>query len=385
MQLNCDHCGKPFAVSVEQLGTSGPCPHCGQTVHLPPPDEPEEVLHGPGPLAHWLSNSISAFASLIFHMALMLILALITVGGDGLVGEGEEVFIGNLPGNSLDDAQDDQLDASDEGEEESAMEELDDLEEIKPPTEAVASADLADVAIGPPSASGGDSSEFSIGGPSGAGPGGGQGWDGHLRQLQRNGLDIVIVFDSTGSMSGEINQVKSQIARINKTLFRLVPKTRISICTYRDRGEDYVVRGLPLSSEPQEIEGYLRDIYASGGGDHPEAVQEGLRWAVDSNEFRGKARKVILVFGDAPPHREDVQTCMEIASDFNRKENGVVSTVTCRARRPMSEFADIADAGGGEAFLTVDQRQIMKQLMILVFGSRYRSKVMEAFELMDLE
>ena len=38
--------------------------------------------------------------------------------------------------------------------------------------------------------------------------------------------------------------------------------------------------------------------------------------------------------------------------------------------------------GGGEAFLTTDERQIMTQLMVLVFGSRYREKVVEAFRLL---
>ena len=39
--------------------------------------------------------------------------------------------------------------------------------------------------------------------------------------------------------------------------------------------------------------------------------------------------------------------------------------------------------GGGEAFLTVEERQIITELMILVFGSQYRDKVVEAFRLLD--
>ena len=41
----------------------------------------------------------------------------------------------------------------------------------------------------------------------------------------------------------------------------------------------------------------------------------------------------------------------------------------------MPEFYAIADAGGGEAFLTTDTKQIMTQLMVLVFGGRHREKV----------
>ena len=49
----------------------------------------------------------------------------------------------------------------------------------------------------------------------------------------------------------------------------------------------------------------------------------------------------------------------------------------------IREFIEIAYAGGGEAFLSADERQIMTQLLVLVFGSQHRSKVIEAFKLME--
>ena len=69
--------------------------------------------------------------------------------------------------------------------------------------------------------------------------------------------------------------------------------------------------------------------------------------------------------------------------DFKQQQSGVVSTVTCRNRSRLKEFIEIAQTGGGEAFLTTDEQQIVTQLMILVFGSQYRAKVLEAFELME--
>jgi hypothetical protein len=184
-------------------------------------------------------------------------------------------------------------------------------------------------------------------------------------------------------MQGEINQVKSQISRIGSTLLTLVPKARISVCTYRDEGDEYVVRGLPLTSDLQQISDFLSRIRAQGGGDAPEAVHEGLRWSIEQNNFRSRARKVILVFGDAPPHEQQLTVCLQLASDFHGLQKGVVSTVTCRSHRKLESFVQIAEVGGGEAFLTADERQIMTQLIVLVFGSRHRAKVLEAFEMLD--
>ena len=92
---------------------------------------------------------------------------------------------------------------------------------------------------------------------------------------------------------------------------------------------------------------------------------------------------MLLLFGDAPPHPQDHGTCLSIASDFQREHNGIVSTVTCHSGSPLREFVEIAEMGGGESFLTSDDRQIMEQLIVLVFGSKFRSKVLEAFEIME--
>lgn len=319
-------------------------------------------------------------------MALFLLLALCSDGGRGVAGTTDDVMIGTLPNEVLTERPEETL----EPEEATASERTQAAEEVlEVPTPRLAVADASggdELAVGPPSLSGGDAGSFDLGTVStggGGGSGGGGSWEGMLQTLRRNGLDIVITFDSTGSMGGEIAQVKQQIRRIGGTLIKLIPEARIGICTYRDEGDDYVVRGLPLTGNIQSVDNFLAGVSAGGGGDAPEAVHEGLRWSMSYNDFRPRARKVILLFGDAPPHAEHFRFCLRLASDFNGQRKGVVSTVTCRNPQRMREFVDIAYAGGGEAFLTTDERQIMTQLLVLVFGSQYRAKVVEAFELMD--
>ena len=92
---------------------------------------------------------------------------------------------------------------------------------------------------------------------------------------------------------------------------------------------------------------------------------------------------MILLFGDAPPHASRNIACQKWASEFRNKQRGIVSTVTCRSGRKLEEFEAIARIGGGESFLTRNEREIMKQLMVLVFGSQHRSKVLEAFDLIE--
>lgn len=386
MQLSCVHCGKQFTISVDQLGGTGRCPHCRGEIRLPKANDPNEEQAAPAKdHGQWWENSVSGLASLVFHLVLILIFALIKFGGQSGEGLAEDVLIGELPSVELGDAQDEELAKEEAPSSDDAAEELDEMLEVEPPIEPTTDsfADEA-LAVVSPTMSGGDSGSFDLGTMSvGGGSMAGGGWDGFLQNLRRNGLDIVITFDSTGSMGGEISEVKDQVKRIGGTLLKMVPKARISICTYRDRGDEYVVQGLPLTSDIAEIDRYLSVVSAGGGGDTPEAVQEGMRWAIEKNQFRPNARKMLLLFGDAPPHPQDHGTCLSLASDFQREMNGIVSTVTCRRGTRLDEFAEIAEMGGGEAFLTSDQRQIMEQLIVLVFGSRFRNKVLEAFELME--
>ncbi|MCR9118299.1 MAG: VWA domain-containing protein, partial [bacterium] len=351
------------------------------------PAADEDDMHGPSRPFAWLENSISGLASLVIHCALLILAALWTYGAVGGPGEGENVFIGALPGETLSNEQEAAMSAADEVAHESP-DEFEDTLDIEVDISATAD-DVATLdALSPSMAASGGASGGAIGDFSSISTGGLSGgdgsWDGMIQDLKRNGLDIVIVFDSTGSMGGEINEVKSQIRRIGTALRGLIPKTRLGLVTYVDFSDrPDPAWGTPLTRDIQELEAWMAGVRASGGGDHPEAVQEGLKWAVENNQFSPRAKKVILLFGDAPPHDADLESCLKTAADFSAQQDGFVSTVTCRSPIQLDEFNKIARAGGGESFLTTDEREIMTQLLVLVFGSRYRSKVLDAFELLE--
>jgi Mg-chelatase subunit ChlD len=388
MKIICVHCGGEFTIRAEDLGGNGFCPHCRGAIALPKATAPAAAEQKPERQrpTNWLEGSISGLISLVLHMTVFLAVALLqTTGGKGGAGEGEEVLIGMLPTRDLIDRPEEQLSVTEVQKQQSSdLGTKIEIEVPSPGTSAASAPAEGDLSAVARSASGGEIGNFDLGAVQiGGGSGGGGSWEGMIGTLRRSGLDIVLCFDSTGSMGGEIDQVKRQIERIGQALVTLIPKTRISICTYRDRGDEYVVKGLPLTTSIQDVSTYLAGIRAAAGGDLPEAVDEGLYWSSSQNQFRPTARKVILVFGDAPPHRDKLQRCLEIATNFRRNEKGIVSTVTCRNSAPLPEFYEIAMAGGGEAFLTSNQREIMTQLMVLVFGSQHRQKVLEAFKLLE--
>lgn len=412
MRISCVHCGRSIVITKEQLGTQGQCPHCHGTVPLPrAADQLDEgPVDEPWTARDLVDQSLSFLASTVIHMVALLIFAFLggaLLSGDGRpgIGSGLEIGIGRLGLENLDPGSIGDIDTSLHSANSAPSALGAELEvDVAAPSAQVSdgASDNVVAATSAPSIGAGDPTGFESGtgfgggggeggrgggdgGPGGPGGGGdgGTNFEGLVQQMRRNGLDIVIVFDSTGSMSGEIDQVKRQIERIGTALMRLVPKTRIGLTTYRDEGDEYVAKGIPLTNNIQQIQKFLYDVEADAGGDLPEAVDKGMEWTMTNNAFTPQARKVILIFGDAPPHREKQKFCESIATSFRETQKGIVSTVTCRSSTPMPEFYAIANAGGGEAFLTTDNKQIMTQLMVLVFGSRHRDKVVEALKLTE--
>ncbi len=224
-----------------------------------------------------------------------------------------------------------------------------------------------------------------IAGDFGAGAGSAQGgldddsFTDMVAYARSNGLDVVLVFDSTGSMGGEIETIKTRILQIGGALLSKVPNTRIGVVTYRDRSDDYVVKGLTLTKDMRQIFFFLSTVSAGGGGDHEEAVEYGIKWALANNAFRKNARKVVLLFGDAPPHAADIPICMAMASEFHEKQYGLITTVTCRNGQPLPELEAIAKHGGGEALTLEDPNRIMEELLVLTFGDKHRENVLEFF------
>lgn len=124
-------------------------------------------------------------------------------------------------------------------------------------------------------------------------------------------VEIAFVLDTTGSMSGLIDGAKRRIWGIADAVRKLHPdaEIRIGLVGYRDRGDAYVTDVTDLSSDIGAIYGKLLDFRAQGGGDRPESVNEALSVAVGKLDWTAgeKARRLIFLVGDAPPHMDYVQ------------------------------------------------------------------------------
>jgi len=209
----------------------------------------------------------------------------------------------------------------------------------------------------------------------------------HVQTMREGGLDIVFVFDSTSSMAEVLRQVKYKIENLVSVFKQLVPTARIGLVTYRDADQAFVTRSHPLSHGTISLNSFLRQIQAEGGGDFAEAVDEGLRVAIQEMKWRPKAKKIIVLMGDAPPHAGAVTACTRLVVQFRKEMNGMVSILDTSldtfkpsaqfaaeyhaTERVLPDFRLLADLGGGEAARLTDVERVIRQMVVMVFGSRW--------------
>lgn len=201
-----------------------------------------------------------------------------------------------------------------------------------------------------------------------------------VTELRRTGLDVVFVFDSTGSMGGSIRATKEGIAQMLDVLRALVPDARFGLVTYRDKGagEDYLVRTLPLGRDFYAAVNWMQTVDADGGGDTPEAVFAGLR-AAFGLDFRRGSKRVVVVAGDAPPHQKDLRALGEAVRRFSADPSSSVHALLTNGDKGTAadSFAAIAKAGRGMCCPIEDQRKLLRQVLALAFGSQFENDLDE--------
>jgi uncharacterized protein YegL len=121
-------------------------------------------------------------------------------------------------------------------------------------------------------------------------------------------LEMVFVLDTTGSMGALIDGAKQRIwGIVNEVMQESHSSVRIGLVAYRDRGDEYVTKILPLTADLDRVYTTLMDYRANGGGDEAEDVRTALAEAVYKVNWSASASdlsQIVFLVGDAPPHND---------------------------------------------------------------------------------
>ncbi|NQT71684.1 MAG: VWA domain-containing protein [Chloroflexi bacterium] len=134
-------------------------------------------------------------------------------------------------------------------------------------------------------------------------------------------LDLMVVFDTTGSMKDELKYLTVEFKSIVENVREQNPNTdiRFGLIAYRDIGDKYVVRNFDFMHSVDIMQEQLAAQKADGGGDYPEAMDQALEAAVNAQWREGNTARVILLVADAPPHDENLWVTLDQAKMARQK------------------------------------------------------------------
>lgn len=186
--------------------------------------------------------------------------------------------------------------------------------------------------------------------------------------------DVFFLIDRTGSMDGEIDNIKSNLqntivpqiaAAISDVQFGVATYADFPLTPYGDRGDVPFTLVSPIDRSVANVQGAVNSVTASGGGDNPEAMIEAL-FQVASGEgyapwisprspcagpsrsgyacFRREALPIVILIADAPSHNGPTARNDYDTATFLNPATCPPSIPVCRALRGPHTYSEAISA-----------------------------------------
>lgn len=186
--------------------------------------------------------------------------------------------------------------------------------------------------------------------------------------------DIFFVIDRTGSMQGEIDNIKANLqSTIVPSVARTIGDVQFGVATFADFPVDpYGETGdvpftlvTPIDPSVPNVQGAVNGIRVDGGGDLPEATTEALfqvasgegyaPWITPSSPcaspsrvgygcLRPNAQSIFVLITDAPMHNGPSVRFNYTGSNFTSPARCPSNLPNCRANRGPHSYQEMIDA-----------------------------------------
>lgn len=185
-------------------------------------------------------------------------------------------------------------------------------------------------------------------------------------------VDVVVSFDTTGSMYPCLTQVRRRVNEMIDRLFREISGLRVGIIAhgdYCDRNSTYVTKRLELTNNREELYRFVANVPATNGGDSPECYELVLH---EARSFKWSSyTKTLVIIGDDVPHpssypgntdRLDWRNEIELLLKMGVNVYGVQALNRSHATH---FYQEIAQRTGG-FHLTLDQFSSVVELVMAI-------------------
>ena len=179
-----------------------------------------------------------------------------------------------------------------------------------------------------------------------------------------DGIEIMFVVDTTGSMGDELSFLCNELAGIiTRVSTALDCKISLGLLFYRDKGDDYVTKkfnfvDVSSSNGLKTVVNNIKAQHSAGGGDYPEAVDTALAEAIEMSWTSNSKTKLLFHVLDAPYHDKQQNQSVFASAVKGAAEKGIrIIPVAASGLNILGQYTMRSAAlltGGTYTFLTDD-------------------------------
>jgi HEAT repeat protein len=166
--------------------------------------------------------------------------------------------------------------------------------------------------------------------------------------------DIVIVFDTTGSMTHIWPLLCNAADAVLQGMIKQSPSLRMGLVLYRAdneaRSTKYTIKPVLLTRQYKQIRDEMDDALFGGGSG---GVHLGLDYALKTMPWRTHARKVVILIGDTSPPPEGVKLCMQSIREAWELDRILVTTLyvrTVHGEEHRQTYSLLSQSGAGRFY-----------------------------------
>ncbi|WP_410590173.1 Calx-beta domain-containing protein [Amycolatopsis sp. lyj-23] len=177
--------------------------------------------------------------------------------------------------------------------------------------------------------------------------------------------DLVLLADTTGSMSGAITNVRNNADAITGDVLAAQPTARFGVAEYKDFTDPVPFKvNQGITGDTAAVQAGINQWAASGGDDFPEADLNALyELASGAVTFRPDGTRIIAWFGDAPSHDPSGGHSLAQTIDALKAAKIRVVAVNVGALDADGQASAIATATGGVLLNNVPSNQVSQAIL----------------------
>ena len=178
---------------------------------------------------------------------------------------------------------------------------------------------------------------------------------------------MIFLTDSTGSMYGLIDAVKTSAATILSNTSSL-GDVAFGVGEYRDIYDVFTYRtNTDITKDTVAAQAGINEWAASGGGDWEEANLYALNEVATTASWREDSTRILVWFGDAPGHDPSVGVSETDAITALNAENITVEALDVSSLDYSGQATRIAEATGGTYYASIDTSSIVDEISDAIY------------------